>query len=92
LVDDCGRLHAVESRAPIVDPDFQLRNPDLLFNLKVDKSWDGRQPLTKPLGRRAQRVQVVAENLQRDLRTHAREHVVQSVGDGLTDVRRNWQD
>ena len=45
--------------------------------------------LAQQLGLTAQGVQVLAENLDGDLRTHAREHVVDAVRDGLTNLQRS---
>ena len=39
----------------------------------------------------AQRIEVVAVDLERDLRAHARQHVVEPVRDRLADVERDQQ-
>ena len=43
LIDHRRRLHAVERGARIIDPDFELRNADLLLDLHVGRGRELRQ-------------------------------------------------
>ena len=91
MVDDGARLQAVERRPRVVDADLELRDADLLLDLQVGETGDRRQLRAQGLGRAAQRVEVVAEDLERNLRPHARQHVIEPVGDRLADVGRQRQ-
>ena len=81
----------VERRALVVDLDAQLRDEHLLLDLKIDQARHRRELLARRLGETAQRLEVVAENLQDDLRAHARLQVVEPVADRLADGDRNRQ-
>jgi hypothetical protein len=50
-----------------------------------------REFLPEVLGQRAQGVEILAEDLEGDLRAHAREHVVEAMGDRLADIGRHRQ-
>ena len=88
---DRGRRHPVERRALVVQMDADLRDQDLLLDLQVDQAGDAGEPFAHRLRQPAQRVEVFAVDLQRDLRPHAREHVVEPVRDRLPDIDRNRQ-
>ena len=45
----------------------------------------------KLLGQRPQRIEILAEELNDDLRPHAGEHVVEPMGDRLADIERHRQ-
>jgi len=85
------RRHTVLRCCRVVDAHLDLRCQHLLFDLKVDEPRDGGQPGFQDVGLTAQRIQVFAEDLDRDLRTHAREHVVDAVRDRLADLQRSGQ-
>jgi hypothetical protein len=80
------RRHAVLRRRGVVDAHLDLRCQHLLLDLQVGNAGDGGQLRTQGIGLAAQRVQVLAEDLDRDLRAHAREHVVDAVRDRLADL------
>ena len=67
------------------------RGQHLLFDLQIDQARDGGQPGLQDVGLAAQRIQVFAEDLDRNLRTHTREHVVDAVRDRLADFQRRRQ-
>ena len=66
-----------------VDPDHDLRDQHLLLNSQIDQARDGGQFAAHLLCQPTQGVGVVAVNLDRNLRPHAREQMVQPVRDGL---------
>ena len=70
----------------VVDGDLNLRNAHLALDLQVDEARDARHAALQLLGQAAQRIEIVAEDLERDLRPHARKHVVEPVRDRLADV------
>ena len=86
-----GRRHAVERGALVVQMDAHLRDQDLLFDLQIDQPGDAGEALARRLRQPPQRVQVLAVDLQRDLRPHARQHVVEAMRDRLPDVDRYRQ-
>ena len=49
------------------------------------------EPAAERLGQRAQRIEVLAEELDDDLRAHARKHVIEPVRDRLADIERDRQ-
>jgi hypothetical protein len=69
----------------VVDAHLDLRRQHLLFDLQVGQAGDAASLARAGLGLAAQGVQVVAEDLDGDLRAHARQHVVDAVRDGLAD-------
>ena len=85
------RRHAVERRALVVDLDADLRNQHLLLDLQVDQPGDAGELLAQRLRQPPQRVEVVAVDLQRDLRAHAGQQVVEPVRDRLADIDRHRQ-
>ena len=56
----------------IVDRDLNLRNAHLALNLQIHQTLDACHAVLQLLGKAAQRVEVLAENLDGDLRAHAR--------------------
>jgi hypothetical protein len=81
----CGAARRIARRG-VVDAHLDLRRQHLLLDLQVGDAGDGRQPCAQQgIGLAAQGVQVVAEDLDGDLRAHARQHVVDAVRDGLAD-------
>ena len=83
------RLQAVERGPRVVDHDLELRNAHLLFDLQVGKAFDAwRAAPRNSSASGAQRIEVFAEELDGDLRPHAREHVIEPVRDGLADIER----
>ena len=91
LIDHGGRLHAIKRGARIIDTDFELRNQYLLLDLHVGEAGNGRKLRAQFLGRVAHRVEIVAEDLQRDLGADAGQHVVEPVRDRLADIDRQRQ-
>jgi hypothetical protein len=85
------RRHAVLGRGGVVHAHLDLRRQHLLLDLQVGDARDGGQLRAQHVGLAAQRVQVLAEDLDGDLRTHAREHVVDAVRDRLADLQRGRQ-
>ena len=71
--------HAIAGRCGIVDAHLDLRREHLLLDFQIRESGDAGQPRPQRIGLPPQRVEVFAEDLDRDLRTHAREHVVDAV-------------
>ena len=82
------RRHAVLRCCRIVDADLDLRCQHLLFDFQIGDAGDSGQPAAQGIGLTAQGVEVVAKDLDGDLRTHARQHVVDTVRDGLADGNR----
>ena len=66
-----------------VDADMDLRDESLAFRLHIDEAGNGGDDIADLRGFFAEGVEVVAENLDRDLGLHTREEVVDAVGDGL---------
>ena len=91
LLGDRLRLQAVEGGPRVVDHDFELRDAHLLFDLQVGQAVDFRETAAEVLGERAQRIEILAEEFDDDLRPHAREHVIEPVRDGLADIERDRQ-
>ena len=85
------RRHAVLRRRGVVDAHLDLRRQHLLLDLQVGDAGDGGQLRTQRIGLAAQGIEVLAEDLDGDLRAHAREHVVDAVRDGLADLQRGRQ-
>ena len=77
------RCDAVACGLLVVQVDLDLRNQHLLLDLQVGDARNARQPVAQVACQTAQRVQVVAVHLQRNLCPHAREQVVQAVRNGL---------
>ena len=92
LLDHGRRLHAVERGAAVIDADFELRNQDLLFDLKIGEPGMPPTRWRSRFRRGAQRVEIVAEDLQRDLGAHAGQHVIEPMRDRLADVDRHRED
>ena len=69
--------------------DAQLRDEHLFFDLEIDQPRHHRELLARRLGETTKRFQVVAENLQDDLRTQPRLQVVEPMADRLADGDRN---
>ena len=68
-----GRRQPVERGALVVDLDAQLRDEHLLLDLKIDQARHRRRDCWRDgLGEAPQRVEVLAEDLEDDLRAHAR--------------------
>ena len=82
---------SVERRPPVIDLDAQLRDEHLLFDLQIHDPGHGGKPLAGFLGEAAQGFEVVAENLQHDLRANARLQMIEPMADRLTDRDRNRQ-
>ena len=76
---DLRRRHAVLRRGRVVHAHLDLRRQHLLFDLQVGDAGDGSQLRTQHVGLAAQCIQVLAEDLDGDLRAHTREHVVDAV-------------
>jgi hypothetical protein len=85
------RRHAVLRRRGVVDAHLDLRRQHLLLDLQVGDAGDGGQLRAQGIGLAAQGVQVLAKDLDGDLRAHARQHVVDAVRDGLADLQRSRQ-
>ena len=87
-----GRWRYAIERDPLeVYGNAKLRDPHLLLDLKVDKPWHRRQLGSEALGERAQRVDILAVDLQRNLGAHPRQQMVEAVRDWLADVDRGGQ-
>ena len=71
-----GGREAVERRFGIVRHDAKLRDADLSFDLQIHEASHASHPSAQPFGERAQAIEIGAEELHRDLRPHARQHVV----------------
>ena len=84
-------MNAIKGGAIIVDADFKLWNADLLFHLQIHKAGDGRNLAAQPFGDGPQGIQIRPVNFERQLRPHARQHVIQPVRYRLADVHRNRQ-
>ena len=78
-----GGGHAHLCSGGVVHAHGDLRRQHLLFHLQVGQAGDGRQPRAQGFRLAPQRVQVVAKELDGNLRAHARQHVVDAVRDGL---------
>jgi hypothetical protein len=85
------RRHAVLGGGCVVDAHLDLRRQHLLLDLQVGDARDGGQLRSQRIGLAPQRVEVLAEDLDRDLRAHARKHVVDAVRDGLADLQGGRQ-
>ena len=66
-----------------------MRNTHLLFDLKVNDPRNLVELATKLLGKATDGIEILAVDLQRDLGADPGEHVVQTMRDGLPDIRRN---
>src|SRR6516165_5831061 len=77
LIDNGGGLHAVERRSAVVDPDFELGNLDLLLQLQINNARNRRKLPSQILARRQQRVEIIAENLERNGGANARKYVIE---------------
>jgi hypothetical protein len=86
-----ARRNAVACRLVVVDADLDLRNQHLLLDLQVGDAGDLREPLAQLRRQAAQRVEIVAVDLQRDLGAHAGQQVVEAVRDRLADVAHRRQ-
>src|SRR6266516_2658234 len=86
-----GWCQPVKRGAFIVHLYAQLRDEHLFFDLEIDYARHHRELLARGLGETTKRFQVVAENLQDDLRTHPRLQVIQPMADRLADGDRNGQ-
>ena len=67
LLYDSSRLHTVERGAAVIDADFELGDQNLLFDLKVGKPRNLRQPPSHRFRNGAKRIQIIAEDLQGNL-------------------------
>ena len=83
--------HAVLRRGGVVDAHLDLRRQHLLLDLQVGDAGDGGQLRTQHIGLATQGVEVFAKDLDRDLRAHARQHVVDAVRNRLADLQRRRQ-
>jgi hypothetical protein len=83
LFSHLRRLKSKKRRTLVINPDVDLRNARLLLDLQIDESGNARQPLAHVFGDRAQRVEIIAKYFERNLRAHAREHVVKTMGNRL---------
>jgi hypothetical protein len=92
LIDHCRRLYAVERGSRVIHPDFQLGNSDLLLHLQIDDAGNGGEHVPQLLPGCAQRIEIVAEDLECDLGADAREHVIEPMGDRLSDIDGHGQD
>ena len=54
----------------VVDTDLDLRRQHLLLDLQIGDPGNARQLFLQHRGLAAQRVEIIAEDLDRDLRTH----------------------
>ena len=63
-------LQTIKRRASVIDDDLKLWNADLLFDLKIDHAGDFIQRHPELLGNSAHRVEVLAKDLERNLRPH----------------------
>ncbi|MNQ98562.1 hypothetical protein D3C85_1142580 [compost metagenome] len=75
----------------VIEPHVNLRNQDLLLHGDVDQAGDARQLAAQVLRQAAEGIEVVAVDLQGDLGAHARQEVVESMGNGLADGHRRRQ-
>jgi len=88
---DLRRWHPIAGRRRIVDAHLDLRREHLLLDFQVRETGNTGQPRPQRIGLTAQCVEILAENLDRDLRAHAREHVIDAVRDRLADRDRSGQ-
>ena len=91
LSQQLGGRQAVPTRFVVVDLHLDLRRQHLLFDFQVDDARQRGEPLAQRLGLATQRVQVVAINLDGDLRPHATQQVVNAVADGLANANGGGQ-
>src|SRR5690606_37451137 len=82
---------AVEASLLVVDRDVELGYPNLSLDLQISETGNGGEPLANLLGKADERVEVLAEDLERDFRPHAGQHVVEAMRDRLADVGRDRQ-
>jgi hypothetical protein len=83
---DLRRRHAVLRRRRVVDAHLDLGCEHLLFDLQVGQARNAGELAAQQVGLGAQGVQVIAVDLDGDLRAHAGQHVVDAVRDGLADL------
>src|SRR5262249_34772618 len=83
-----GRRDAVERNPLVVGRYLKLRDEDLLLYPQIDDTGDRRQPGAQRLGQRSQRIQILAEDLEDDLRLNARKAVIEGMGGRLPDGHR----
>ncbi len=58
---------------------------------KIHNAGNRRQPCAQVFRLRAKHVEIVAKHFERDLRAHARQHVIEPVRNRLADVDGGWQ-
>ena len=75
----------------MIDADVDLRNEHLFLNLQIHNAGNLRQPCAQVFRLRAKHVEIVAKHFERDLRAHARQHVIEPVRNRLADIDGGWQ-
>ena len=89
--ENLGHGHAILRCRRVIDPDRDLRGQHLLFYFQIGQPGNGGQSPPQHLGLPSQGIQIVAKQLDGDLGTHAREHVVDPVRNGLANGNSRWQ-
>jgi hypothetical protein len=81
------RWRDTEQASPLIGDGYpDLGNAHLALDLKVGEAFDRAQAGLQLLTKVAQRIEIIAKNLERNLRPHARAHVIEAMGNRLADV------
>ncbi|MDT4871152.1 hypothetical protein FQZ97_1062690 [compost metagenome] len=72
----------------VIESHIDLRYQYLALDRDIDESWYGSKPPAHVLRQAAQRIEIIAIDLQRDLCPHAGKQVIQPVGNRLADGHR----
>ncbi len=91
LFGDSLRLQAVERSPGEIDDDLQLRHAHLFFHLQVGHPFYLGDPAPGVFGQSPDDIEVLAEELDDDLRTHTRKHVIQPMRYRLSDIQSDRQ-
>ena len=86
MLDHCARLDAVQRRLAIIDADFKLGNADLFFDLEVGKARNGGKLVPELFGGAAQRIEIIAKDLEGDFGAYTGKQVIETMGDRLADI------
>ena len=65
------RLQAIKGGLLVIDRDLELRNAHLALDLEINHARNLVETLAHLLGEGAQRIEVIAEDLDGNLGTHA---------------------
>ena len=92
VAGDLAGAQAEEGGFLAVDAHMHLRDERLALRLDIGEAGNGGDDVADLRGFFAEGVEVVTENLDRDLGLHAGEEVVDAVGDGLAHAREDAGD